>query len=58
MHQIEYLLDMALQEDKQGQRSQAQNLYQCAIQLALEAVSCQSCITVLKGVIRLETYLL
>ena len=53
MHQIEYLLDMARQDDKQGERSQAQNLYSCAIQLALKAVSF-FCITVI-GVTRLVT---
>ena len=55
MHQIEYLLDMARQDDKQGERSQAQNLYSCAIQLALKTVSFHSsCITVI-GVTKLVT---
>lgn len=39
MHQIEYLFDLALRDDEWGQRSQAEKMYTCAIQVALEAVS-------------------
>ena len=39
MHQIEYLLDLALLDDERGQKSQAEKMYNCAIEVALEAVS-------------------
>jgi len=40
MHQIEYLLDLAHLDDKKGRRSEASKMYSCAIEVALEAVSC------------------
>ena len=42
MHQIEYLLDLALLDDKRGRRSEASKMYSCAIEVALEAVSHQA----------------
>ena len=39
MHQIEYLVELAVMDDEKGQRSEAEKMYTSAIDLALQAVS-------------------
>ena len=44
LRQVEYLIEVAMRDDEKGDVKEAEKLYTCAVEVALQAVGCEECI--------------
>lgn len=46
LRQIEYLIEVAMRDDEKGDVKEAEKLYTCAVEVALQAVGCERSILI------------
>ena len=44
LRQVEYLIEVAMRDDEKGDVKEAEKLYTCAVEVALQAVGCEECV--------------